>query len=106
MLCALCDILVFYSCTVSTIKLEVCVLGGCGDIPRVGILTLADIFMFVIKVDIVFFSIYYDSATFLKNCGRGECLGTTKCARTVVGGKQGHAPCKILLPQQSIFCIS
>ena len=33
------------------------------------------------------------STTFLKNCGRGECLGTTSCLRTMVGGKQGHVPC-------------
>ena len=31
------------------------------------------------------------STTFIKNCGRGECLGTTTCPMTVVGGKQGHA---------------
>ena len=31
--------------------------------------------------------------TFLEYCGRGEFLGTTTCFKTVVGGKQGHAPC-------------
>ena len=43
------------------------------------------------------------TSTFLKNCGRGESLRTTTCDKTVVGGKQGHAPCKILPLQQSIF---
>ena len=37
------------------------------------------------------------------NCGRCECLGTTICHITVVGGEQGYAPCKILLLQQSLF---
>ena len=40
---------------------------------------------------------------FLTNCGMGESLGTTTCPKTVVGGKQGHAPCKILSLQQSLF---
>ena len=40
---------------------------------------------------------------FFTNRGRGEGLGTTKCLRTVVGGKQGHAPCRILSSQQSLF---
>ena len=35
--------------------------------------------------------------TFLKNGGRGESLRTTTYHKTVVGGKQGHAPCKTLL---------
>ena len=43
------------------------------------------------------------STTFLKSYGRGESLVTTTCLKTVVGGKQGHAPCKILLLQQSLF---
>ena len=34
-------------------------------------------------------------AIFLKNCGRSYGRGTATCHRTVVGGKQGHAPCKI-----------
>ena len=42
--------------------------------------------------------------TFVKNCGRCYGLGTTTCFKTVVGGKQGHAPCKILLLQQILFC--
>ena len=46
------------------------------------------------------------STTFLKNCGRGESLGTTTCLITVVGGKQGHARCKIPLLQQSLFFVS
>ena len=33
--------------------------------------------------------------TFLKDCGRGESLGTTTCLKPVVGGKQGHAPCRM-----------
>ena len=44
--------------------------------------------------------------TFLKNCGRSESLGITTCPKTVVGGKQGHAPCKILSLQQSLFYVS
>ena len=43
------------------------------------------------------------STTFPKNCGRGKRLRTTICHRTVVGGKQGHAPCTIPLHQQSLF---
>ena len=31
---------------------------------------------------------------------------STICLKTVVGGKQGNAPCKILLLQQSLFCVS
>ena len=46
------------------------------------------------------------STIFLKNCGRGECLWTTACLKTVSGGKQGHAPCKILLLQQSPYFVS
>ena len=34
--------------------------------------------------------------TFLNNCVRCEGLGITTCRKTVVGGKQGHAPTKIL----------
>ena len=33
------------------------------------------------------------STTFLNNCGRGESFVTTTCTKTVVGVKQGHAPC-------------
>ena len=43
------------------------------------------------------------SSTFLRNNGRGEGFCITRCAKTVVGGKQGHAPCRILLLQQSLF---
>ena len=43
------------------------------------------------------------SATFLKNCGRGESHETAYCLRTVVRGKQGHAPSKIFLIPQSLF---
>ena len=41
--------------------------------------------------------------TFLKNCGRSKCLGTTTCLITVFGGKQGHAPCRIFSLQQSVI---
>ena len=40
---------------------------------------------------------YY--TTFLRNYGRGESLGTATCLRTVVEGRQGYPPCKILLLQ-------
>ena len=41
--------------------------------------------------------------TFLTHCGRGESLGITICTKTVVEGKQGHAPCKIHLLQQCLL---
>ena len=41
--------------------------------------------------------------TFLKNCGRGESLWTNTCHRTVFGGLQGLAVCKISLLQQGLF---
>ena len=41
--------------------------------------------------------------TLLKNCGRGEGLRATTCRKTAVGGKQGHAPCKICLLQEILF---
>ena len=43
------------------------------------------------------------SSTFLKNCGRGESLGITTCLNNVVGGKQGHALCKIPKLQQILY---
>ena len=62
------------------------------------------------------------STTFLKNCGRGESLGSTTCLNAVVGvskgmlsveyscsnkncgwGNQGHALCRILLLQQKLW---
>ena len=43
------------------------------------------------------------STTFLTNCGSGERLWTTTCLTTGVGGKQGHAPCKMLSLQQNLF---
>ena len=47
------------------------------------------------------------STTFHKNCGRDESLRTTTFLKTVVGGKQGHAPCKILsLHEASFLCQS
>ena len=46
------------------------------------------------------------STTFLKNCGRGESLKTTTCVKTVVGGKQGHAPCEILSLYKTSFFVS
>ena len=36
-------------------------------------------------------------------CGRGEGHRTTTCHMTVVGGKQGHAPCEMFLLQQIHF---
>ena len=44
--------------------------------------------------------------TFLKHCRSGEGLRTTKCLRTVVGVKQGHATCEVLSLQQSLFYVS
>ena len=41
------------------------------------------------------------STTFLLNCGASKSLRATTCLKTVVGGKQGHAPCKIPYLQQS-----
>ena len=46
------------------------------------------------------------SLHFFLNRGCGENLGTTTCAKTVVGGKQGHAPCRILSLRQNLFCMS
>ena len=44
------------------------------------------------------------STIFVEDCGRGDTLRTiTRCPKTVVGGKQGHAPCKILSLQQNRF---
>ena len=37
------------------------------------------------------------TTTFLKNCGRGESLGTTTCLTTVAGEKHGHAACKVVI---------
>ena len=34
---------------------------------------------------------------FFERCCRGEGLRTTTSLKTVDGGKQGHAPCKIFL---------
>ena len=45
-------------------------------------------------------------AYFLKNGHRGESLRTATCLMlTVVNGKQGYAPCKIPLLQQSLFYV-
>ena len=41
--------------------------------------------------------------TFLKHCSRGESLATATCLGAVVGGKQGHAPCKVFSLQQTLF---
>ena len=38
-------------------------------------------------------------AAFLRNSGSSEGLVVTTCLNTVVMGKQGHAPCKLLLLQ-------
>ena len=45
------------------------------------------------------------STTFLKNCGSGESHGTTTYPRAVVGGKQGHAPCR-KLALTKLLCVS
>ena len=44
--------------------------------------------------------------TFLTNCGRGESPGTTTRLKTVVGGKQGHAPCRMISLHKASFCVS
>ena len=41
--------------------------------------------------------------TFKKNCGRGESPETATSPKTMVGGKQGYAPRKMLSLQQSLF---
>ena len=41
--------------------------------------------------------------TFNKKCGRAEDLGNATCPKSVVGGKQVHACCKICLHQQIMF---
>ena len=41
--------------------------------------------------------------TFHNNSGRYKSHRTTTCLKTVVGGKQWHAACKILLLQQILF---
>ena len=43
--------------------------------------------------------------TFLMNCGKGEILTTATYVRDLIVGKQGHAPCKILLLQCSPFFV-
>ena len=40
-----------------------------------------------------------------KNFHGGESLGTTTCLKTVVRGKQGHAPCEIRLLHKAFFCV-
>ena len=47
------------------------------------------------------------SQLFIKIVMEVKAKGTTICLTAVVGHKQGHATCKIPLPQQSlIFCVS
>ena len=41
--------------------------------------------------------------TFLKNCGGGCEVGTVTYNKAVVGGKQGHAPCKMFPLQQILI---
>ena len=43
--------------------------------------------------------------SFPKDGGRSKGIRKATCHRTVFGGKQGHAPTKILSLQQSLFCI-
>ena len=45
-------------------------------------------------------------ARFIRNCGRGDGLMITTYLGTVARCKQLHAPCKILLLQQSVFFVS
>ena len=48
-------------------------------------------------------------SAFLKHCGRGACpcLPPTTCLKTVVGGRQVHAPRKVpLLHNASFWCQS
>ena len=44
-------------------------------------------------------------ATYLKKTGRGKGLGTATCLKTVVVGKEGHAPCNILWLQHIFFML-
>ena len=46
------------------------------------------------------------STTCFTNCGRGEGLRASICIMAVVGGKQGHSPCRIFLLRQSLLCQS
>ena len=46
------------------------------------------------------------STTVPKSCDRSESLRITTCSKTVVAGKQGHAPCILLLLQQCFLRIS
>ena len=43
--------------------------------------------------------------TFLEKCGRGESLESTTSLITVVGRKQGHAPCKHFFFNKAFFCV-
>ena len=43
------------------------------------------------------------STTFLKNCGRGESLGTTTCPKTVVGVSKGMLPVKYFCSNKAFF---
>ena len=42
----------------------------------------------------------------LMNCGRGLCFSISTRLRVVVGGKRGHAPCRILSLFQVIYHVS
>ena len=42
------------------------------------------------------------STKFLENCCRDECLRTNTCLKTMVEGKEGHAPCMIF-PSHFLF---
>ena len=46
------------------------------------------------------------STTFIKNSSSAESFGMTTYPKILVGGNQGHAPCKILLLQKSLFRVS
>ena len=61
----------------------------------------------MVFLDAAFFSYHASFFTiFLENCGRGESLRTSTCHRSVSGGMQGYAPCKMHLLQQNLFFVS
>ena len=51
-------------------------------------------------------SIVSFSATFPKNCGRGESLGNATCLKTVVAVNRGMLPVIYLCSNKSSFCLS
>ena len=59
----------------------------------------------IIFVRILYLTLMFKSKTISvdKLYSNSFCFTTTKCLETVVGGRQGHAPCKILLLPQMLF---